>query len=106
MYTIQLTVVKDEVVVLLNYCIYFIFVQTINKSFDSGKYYEDFVAAIDFILKDRVIIAMAETPYVIDGPKVQYEAQAGKNHEISFNDMVLKTYRVRDPMHVQVDLQI
>lgn len=38
------------------------------------------MAAIDFILKDRVIIAMAETPYVIDGPKVQYEAQAGKNH--------------------------
>ena len=38
------------------------------------------MAAIDFILKDRVIIAMDETPYVIDGPKVQYEAQAEKNH--------------------------
>jgi len=36
------------------------------------------VAAIDFILIDRVIIAMAEIPYVIDGPKVQYEAQAEK----------------------------
>lgn len=48
------------------------------------------MAAIDFILKDRVIIAIAETPYVIDGPKVQYEAQAGKNHEIfliSFKDL-------------------
>ena len=29
------------------------------------------MAAIDFMLKDRVIIAMAEIPYVIDGPKVQ-----------------------------------
>lgn len=33
--------------------------------------YEDFVVAIDLILEDRVAIAMAETPYVIDGPKVQ-----------------------------------
>ena len=44
------------------------------------KNYEDLVAAIDFILKDKVTIAMAETPYVIDGPKVQSEAQAGKIH--------------------------
>lgn len=36
------------------------------------------MAATDFILKDNVIIAMAEIPYVIDGPKVQYETQAEK----------------------------
>jgi hypothetical protein len=72
-YTFQTyTPVNDEKSVQLFF--YFIFfplsTNNINNFFDSGNY-EDLVAAIDFILKDRVIIAMAETPYVIDGPKVQ-----------------------------------
>jgi hypothetical protein len=62
------------------------------------------VAAIDFMLKARVIIAVAERPYVIDGPNVQYEAQAGKDDEIpdSCHSKNLITHRVRDPAHVQV----
>ena len=50
------------------------------------------MAAIDFILKDKVIIAIAETLYVIDGPKVQYEAQAEKNH----SDLFLISF-IKDP---------
>lgn len=52
--------------------------------------HDDRVAAIDFIPADNANIATADTPYVYDGPNVQYEAHA-VHFKLTSSQLIWKT---------------